>query len=97
MFGRGGGEGGGGGRSGGRRGRCGGGRDLFRERGGGSGGWGEFLGRRNDRAYGAVMREYVDVPDSLLANTKALKPYFDASYEYARGLRVKPSRAKKRR
>jgi TfoX/Sxy family transcriptional regulator of competence genes len=47
--------------------------------------------------YGAVMREYVDVPDSLLANTKALKPYFDASYEYARGLRVKPSRAKKRR
>jgi hypothetical protein len=47
--------------------------------------------------YGAVMREYVDVPDALLANTKALKPYFDSSYAYAKGLRAKPSRAKKRR
>ena len=47
--------------------------------------------------YGAVMREYVDVPDSLLANTKALKPYFDASYEYVKALKAKPSRAKKRR
>lgn len=43
------------------------------------------------------MKEYADVPDSLLPNTKALKPYFDASYEYARGLMAKPSRAKKRR
>ena len=47
--------------------------------------------------YGAVMKEYVDVPDSLLANTKALTPYFETSYEYAKGLRAKPSRAKKRR
>ena len=60
----------------------------------------QFLAKHKTKLteqYGAVMREYVDVPDSLLANTKALKPYFDTSYEYAKTLRMKPSRAKKRR
>jgi len=51
--------------------------------------------------YGAVMREYVDVPGALLFDTRTLKRYFAASYEYAKSLRPKPttrsSAAKKRR
>jgi len=31
-------------------------------------------------AYGAVMKEYVAVPDDLLENTKELKKYLDLSY-----------------
>src|SRR6516165_928079 len=34
-------------------------------------------------AYGAVMKEYVVVPDSLLGKTKELQKYLDMSYEYA--------------
>jgi hypothetical protein len=41
--------------------------------------------------YGAVMREYVDVPDALLANTKALAKYFEMSYAYVSSLRPKPT------
>jgi TfoX/Sxy family transcriptional regulator of competence genes len=47
-------------------------------------------------AYGAVMQEYVAVPDSLLANTKELQKYLDLSYEYARTLKPKPTTKKKR-
>ena len=43
-------------------------------------------------AYGAVMREYVAVPDSLLGKTKELKKYLDLSYEYAKTLKPKPTR-----
>src|SRR5580704_17519713 len=32
-------------------------------------------------AYGAVMQEYVAVPDALLENTKELQKYLEASYE----------------
>jgi TfoX/Sxy family transcriptional regulator of competence genes len=46
-------------------------------------------------AYGAVMREYVAVPDALLENTKELKKYLDLSYEYAKTL--KPKATKKKR
>lgn len=46
-------------------------------------------------AYGAVMREYVAVPDRLLENTKELKKYLNASYEYAKTL--KPKSTKKTR
>jgi len=46
-------------------------------------------------AYGAVMQEYVAVPDSLLENTKELQKYLDASYEYAKTL--KPKATKKKR
>jgi hypothetical protein len=42
--------------------------------------------------YGAVMREYVDVPDALLANTKALKKYFEISYAYVSSVRPKQTR-----
>ena len=45
-------------------------------------------------AYGAVMKEYVTVPDSLLANTKELAKYFDLSYQYIQTLKPKPSKKK---
>src|SRR5215813_12627189 len=38
-------------------------------------------------AYGAVMPEYVAVPDSLLPKTKELQKYLSISYEYAKTLR----------
>src|SRR5215471_15115296 len=41
--------------------------------------------------YGAVMPEYVAVPDELLAKTTQLKKYFDASFEYVSSLRAKPT------
>lgn len=46
-------------------------------------------------AYGAVMKEYVAVPDSLLANTKEMKKYFAISYTYAQSLRPKATTRKK--
>jgi len=47
-------------------------------------------------AYGAVMKEYVAVPDDLLKKTAELKKYFDLSYEYAKTLKPKPTSKKKR-
>src|SRR5580704_9357819 len=35
-------------------------------------------------AYGIIQKEYVTVPDSLLAKTGELKRYFEMSYEYAK-------------
>jgi hypothetical protein len=46
-------------------------------------------------AHGAVMKEYVAVPDALLLNTKALKKYFELSYAYAQTLKPKPARKPK--
>jgi hypothetical protein len=46
-------------------------------------------------AYGAVMKEYVTVPDSLLKDTKKLQPYFQLSYEYIETLKPKPTKKKK--
>ena len=45
-------------------------------------------------ASGAVMKEYVTVPDAVLKNTKELKKYLEFSYEYAKTLKPKPSRKK---
>lgn len=45
-------------------------------------------------AYGAVMREYVAVPDALLKKTKELRKYLDLSYEYAKTLKPKPAKKK---
>jgi TfoX/Sxy family transcriptional regulator of competence genes len=47
-------------------------------------------------AYGAVMKEYVAVPDELLKKPAELKKYFDLSYEYAKTLKPKPTAKKKR-
>ena len=46
-------------------------------------------------AYGAVMKEYVTVPDALLKNTKALQPYFQMSVDYIRTLKPKATTKKK--
>ena len=45
-------------------------------------------------AYGAVMKEYVTVPDRLLKNTKELSKYFALSYEHVASLKPKPSKKK---
>lgn len=47
-------------------------------------------------AYGAVMKEYVTVPDSLLGNTKELRKYLDLSFEYASTLKPKSTAKKKK-
>jgi TfoX/Sxy family transcriptional regulator of competence genes len=44
--------------------------------------------------YGVVMKEYVQVPPSLLQNTRALAKYLDVSYRYACSLKPKPTRKK---
>ena len=41
--------------------------------------------------YGAVMKEYVIIPDQLLTSQKELKKYFDLSYAYAKTLKPKPT------
>ena len=45
-------------------------------------------------AYGAVMKEYVAVPDAMLKNAKELKKYLEFSYEYAQTLKAKPPKKK---
>ena len=44
--------------------------------------------------HGAVMKEYVVIPDSLLERTQKLKEYFDISYEYVSSLKPKPTKKK---
>lgn len=39
--------------------------------------------------YGAVMKEYVEVPQELLQDTDELKKYFDLSYQHAGTLKPK--------
>ena len=46
--------------------------------------------------YGIVQKEYVEVPDALLAKTAELKKYFAVSYEYVSALKPKPTTRKKR-
>jgi TfoX/Sxy family transcriptional regulator of competence genes len=45
-------------------------------------------------AYGAVMKEYVAVPDAMLQKTKQMQKYFALSYAYARTLKPKPAKKK---
>jgi hypothetical protein len=45
-------------------------------------------------AYGAVMAEFVAVPDALLPKTKELAKYLDLSYAYVKTLKPKPSKKK---
>jgi TfoX/Sxy family transcriptional regulator of competence genes len=59
----------------------------------------EFLKKYKTKlfeAYGAVMKEYVAVPDALLKKPKELQKYFAMSYEYAKTLKAKPTTKKKR-
>lgn len=46
-------------------------------------------------AYGAVMKEYVAVPDALLKKPKELRAYFAKSYEYAKTLKARPTKKKR--
>ena len=46
-------------------------------------------------AYGAVMKEYVAVPDALLSKPKELQKYFALSHEYAKTLKPKPTKKKR--
>jgi hypothetical protein len=43
-------------------------------------------------AYGAVMKEYVAVPDALFKNTKELQKYLTVSYDYIATLKPKPTK-----
>jgi hypothetical protein len=43
-------------------------------------------------AHGAVMREYVRVPDALADDTSALAPWFERSRAYVAGLKPKPTK-----
>jgi len=43
-------------------------------------------------AYGIVQKEYVTVPDALLASTAELQPWFETSFEYAKTLKPKPTK-----
>ncbi len=57
----------------------------------------EFLRKYQTKlfeAYGAVMKEYVAVPDALLEKTKELQKYLELSYEYVKKLKPKPSAKK---
>lgn len=44
--------------------------------------------------HGAVMKEYVEIPDALLKNAALLLPYFRASVDYAKTLKAKPTKKK---
>ena len=44
--------------------------------------------------YGAVMKEYVEVPDSLLKKTEELRKFFDLSFAYVSTLKPKPTKRK---
>jgi TfoX/Sxy family transcriptional regulator of competence genes len=46
------------------------------------------------KAYGAVMEEYVTVPDTWLKNTKELQKYLELSYEYVKTPKPKPTKKK---
>lgn len=49
-----------------------------------------------DEQYGAVMKEYVKVPERLLEKTDELAPYLELSYAYAQTLKPKPTKKKKK-
>ena len=44
--------------------------------------------------YGIVMKEYVEVPDALLAKTRELQKFFEKSIAYVSALRPKPTNRK---
>ncbi len=44
--------------------------------------------------HGAVMKEYVEVPDALLEETQELKAFYEISYAYVSALKPKPTKKK---
>jgi hypothetical protein len=60
----------------------------------------QFLERYNTTlmtAYGIVQKEYVVAPDFLLADTEALKPWFNTSFLHVGLLKPKPSTKNKKK
>jgi hypothetical protein len=56
-----------------------------------------FLDKYNTtpyESYGAIMREYVTVPDDLLEDTQTMKEYLEISYAYTKSLKPKPTKKK---
>jgi TfoX/Sxy family transcriptional regulator of competence genes len=47
--------------------------------------------------HGTVMKEYVEVPQSLLKQTQKLEPFFELSYQYVASLKPKPTTKKGRK
>jgi hypothetical protein len=47
---------------------------------------------KNVEQYGVVQKEYVEMPDDLLAKTRDAAKYFRASYEYAASLKPKATK-----
>lgn len=43
-------------------------------------------------SYGAVMKEYVQVPEKLLKDTKAASKYLDISLAYIKSMKPKPTK-----
>ena len=52
----------------------------------------ERYGASLHEAHGAVMREYVRVPDSLAGDIDELAPWFERSRAYVAGLKPKPTK-----
>jgi hypothetical protein len=52
----------------------------------------ERYGANLHETHGAVMREYVRVPDALADDTGELAPWFERSRAYAAGLKPKPAK-----
>ena len=48
-------------------------------------------------SYNTVMKEYVRIPDDLLANKRAMKKYLKMSFEYVASLKPKPTTRKKKK
>ncbi|MEL6810855.1 MAG: hypothetical protein AAFP76_05925 [Bacteroidota bacterium] len=46
------------------------------------------------KSYGAVMRDYVLVPESMLHDLELLSKYLDESYEYVMSLKPNPRKKK---
>ena len=47
-------------------------------------------------SYGAIMKEYVVVPNELFKDTERMKEYLYKSYEYTKSLKPKPTTKKKK-
>lgn len=46
--------------------------------------------------HGRVMKEYVEVPNTMLEDTEELAAFFQKSLEYVKTLKPKPSKSKKK-
>ena len=50
---------------------------------------------QNTEQYGTIMKEYVDVPDSLFKKTSEVQKYFIISFEYVSSLKPRPAKKSK--